>query len=45
MTVDFIFQWQFGLMISVGNNYEKVKYMTIEIPFLILLFSFKRKNK
>ena len=29
MAVDFIFVWQFGVMISVGTNYEKNKYITI----------------
>jgi hypothetical protein len=45
MIVDFIFAWQIGIMFSAGVNYEKRKYITIELPFLMVLLSSKRKNK
>jgi hypothetical protein len=33
--------WQFGLMLSFGENYEKRKYLTIEILFLVIQILFK----
>ena len=46
MKVDFWFSWQIGLMLSVGKTYFKRKYLTVEIPFLIIqLFWFKPPEK
>jgi len=36
MKIHFWFSWQIGLMLTVGKQYEKRKYLTIEIPFLII---------
>jgi hypothetical protein len=33
--------WQFGIMLSFGTNYEKRKYLTIELPFLVIQILFK----
>ena len=46
MKIYFIFAWQFGIMFSVGINYEKITYITIEIPFLIIQILLRKpKNK
>jgi hypothetical protein len=34
--------WQFGLMLSFGKNYEKRRYITIELPFFVIQILFKR---
>jgi hypothetical protein len=33
--------WQFGLMLSFGTNYERRKYLTLELPFLVIQILFK----
>ncbi len=33
--------WQFGIMVSFGTNYEKRKYLTIEFLFLVIQVLFK----
>jgi hypothetical protein len=44
MKIDFWFSWQIGIMFTCSKNYEKRKYITIELPFLTAqLFWFKPK--
>jgi hypothetical protein len=48
MKISVFTNWQFGIMISFGKNYEKRKYLTIELPFLVIQILFKApemKNK
>lgn len=44
MKLEFYFQWQLGLMISVGRNFEKRPYLTIEIPLLIIQILWFKPN-
>ena len=44
MNIEFTFFWQIGIMVSFGINYEKRKYITIELPFLIMVFTGKNKR-
>lgn len=45
MKIDFYYNSQIGLMISWGTNFQQRKYITIEIPFLIIqIFLLNNKN-
>tara|TARA_R110000744_G_scaffold6170_1_gene21632 strand:- start:268 stop:480 length:213 start_codon:yes stop_codon:yes gene_type:complete len=44
MNIEFTFYWQIGIMVSAGTTYEKRKYITIELPFLIMVFTGKNKR-
>ena len=45
MNIEFTFHWQIGIMISAGTTYvEERKYITIELPFLIMVFTGKKKR-
>ena len=44
MNIEFTFFWQIGIMVSFGINYEKRKYITIELPFLMIIFTGKKKQ-
>ena len=48
MKLRFWFEWQVGIMITFGVNYEKRKYITFDLPFVniqILWFIPKKLNK
>ena len=42
MRITFFTAWQIGLLVTFGVNYEQRKYVTIEIPFLVIQVLFKR---
>lgn len=47
MKINIWFGWQLGLLISIGVNFEKRKYICIDIPFCtiqILWFKSKKQN-
>jgi len=45
MKINFYPSWQIGLMIDWDVNYEKRKYICLDIPFLtIQILWFKPKN-
>ena len=40
-----MFSWQIGIMLTFGKNFEKRKYITIELPLVIIqIFWVKPKN-
>ena len=45
MKVNFFFGWQIGLMIDVGINYEKRKYICFEFPFVTIQILGFKPNK
>ncbi len=42
MKIEYWFNWQIGLLLEFGCNYENRRYLCVELPFLsIQIFWFK----
>ncbi len=45
MKIEFMFNWQIGVMLSFGVNHCKRKYITVEFPLVIIqVFWWKPKE-